>query len=167
MGELRELIQFRIYQSGFDSGKKKTNSTFQKTRYANPDRQVTPKSNRTRKGNPQRKSQWENNPSYKEYRRLEKIVQQLAKEQNCSFNSVASPIFGEYQLALKAWLDEKRTFRGSNPPSKDNNSKVSADKAETGINSQAEPSSKRRRPATNSGELDKKTSVEGLPMETS
>jgi hypothetical protein len=63
------------------------------------------------KGNPQRKSQWETHPLYREYKRLKKVVEVQAKEGNLPFASVDTPERGAYNLALEAWLGAKSSFR--------------------------------------------------------
>lgn len=63
------------------------------------------------KGNPQRKSQWETHPLYREYKRLKKVVETQAKELKVPFASVDSPEREAYNLALEQWLGAKSSFR--------------------------------------------------------
>jgi hypothetical protein len=63
------------------------------------------------KGNPQRKSQWETNPLYREYKRLKKVVESQAKEAKLPFASVDTPEREAYNLALERWLGAKSSFR--------------------------------------------------------
>jgi hypothetical protein len=63
------------------------------------------------KGNPQRKSQWETHPLYREYKRLKKVVETQAREAKLPFASVDSPEREAYNLALEAWLGAKSSFR--------------------------------------------------------
>jgi len=63
------------------------------------------------KGNPSRKSQWETHPTYREYKRLKKVVETQAKEKNLSFAAVDTPEREAYNLALSQWLEAKSSFR--------------------------------------------------------
>jgi len=63
------------------------------------------------KGNPQRKSQWETHPLYREYKRLKKVVETQAKESKTPFASVDTPERSAYNSALEAWLEAKSSFR--------------------------------------------------------
>jgi len=64
------------------------------------------------KGNPERKSQWETHPLYREYKRLKKVVETQAKEAKLPFASVDTPERAAYNIALEAWLGAKSSFRG-------------------------------------------------------
>jgi len=66
---------------------------------------------RSSKGNPQRKSQWETHPLYREYNRLKKDVETQAKESKTPFASVDTPERSAYNSALEAWLEAKSSFR--------------------------------------------------------
>jgi len=70
-----------------------------------------PAGTRSSKGNPQRKSQWETHPLYKEYKRLKKVVETQAKESKTPFASVDTPERSAYNLALERWLEAKSSFR--------------------------------------------------------
>jgi len=78
------------------------------------------------KGNPQRKSQWETHPLYREYKRLKQVVEAQAKEKSISFAAVDSPEREAYNSALSQWLEAKSSFRDHRGPEKEAAEKVSA-----------------------------------------
>jgi len=71
------------------------------------------------KGNPERKSQWETHPLYREYKRLKKVVETQAKEAKLPFASVDTPERAAYNIALEAWLGAKSSFRGREAPTEE------------------------------------------------
>jgi hypothetical protein len=71
------------------------------------------------KGNPQRKSQWETHPLYREYKRLKKVVETQATESKIAFAAVDTPEREAYNQALSQWLEAKSSFRDHSGPAKE------------------------------------------------
>ncbi|BCH36644.1 hypothetical protein [Aspergillus lentulus narnavirus 1] len=80
------------------------------------------------KGNPQRKSQWETHPLYREYKRLKKVVETQAKERNVSFAAVDSPEREAYNQALSQWLEAKSSFRDRSGDKKEGEAEAASGK---------------------------------------
>jgi hypothetical protein len=78
------------------------------------------------KGNPQRKSQWETHPLYREYKRLKKVVETQATESKIAFAAVDTPERAAYNQALSQWLEAKSSFRDHSGPAKEGAEKSSA-----------------------------------------
>jgi len=68
---------------------------------------------RTRKGNPQRKSQYATHPVYKEFKQAKKAVEELSKEGKIPFKDVTGDARDRYDEALSNWIRAKCGFRAS------------------------------------------------------
>jgi hypothetical protein len=115
--QLWALLKERLGEGASGSGINKSRS--------NPGPRGNSPRKSSKKGNPNRKSQWENHPLYQDYAKLKRLVKVEAKKEKVSFKDLRSETKTKYDQALTIWLEAKSTFR-------DHTGQKDKDEAETG-----------------------------------